>query len=69
MRMQARSWVLGLTLLLCCPPAALRGQSPELRRLADAVDKHYNGLTSLEANFSESFRGGGLARSESGKSG
>ena len=34
--------------------------------LPTGVDKHYNGLASLEAGFSEGFRGGGLARSESG---
>jgi len=67
MRVQSRAWILGLALLLCCLPAMLRAQSPELRRLADAVDKHYNSLTTLEASFRESFRGGGLARSESGK--
>ncbi len=45
----------------CCTPRRL-----DLRRVADGVDKHYNGLASLEAGFSESYRGGGLARSESG---
>ena len=45
---------------------ALHAQTTDLRRVADGVDKHYNGLASLEAGFSESYRGGGLARSESG---
>lgn len=44
----------------------LHAQTPDLRRVADAVDKHYNGLASLEASFSETYHGGGLARSESG---
>jgi len=56
-----------LLLVFFCRPAMLQAQAQELRRLADAVDKHYNGLATLEASFSESFRGGGLARSESGK--
>jgi len=44
----------------------LHAQAPDVRRVADGVDKHYNGLASLEAGFNESYRGGGLARSESG---
>jgi outer membrane lipoprotein carrier protein len=44
----------------------LHAQTPDLRRVADGVDKHYNGLASLEAGFSETYHGGGLARSESG---
>jgi outer membrane lipoprotein carrier protein len=55
------------TLLLLCHLAGAQDRLAELKRLADAVDKHYNSLASLEVNFSESFRGGGLARTESGK--
>ncbi len=44
----------------------LHAQTPDLHRVADGVDKHYNGLASLEASFSETYHGGGLARSESG---
>ena len=44
----------------------LHAQTPDLRRVADGVDKHYNGLASLQAGFSETYRGGGLGRSESG---
>ena len=61
-----RIWGL-LLVLLFCQPARPDAKSPELRRLADAVDKHYNSLNSLQVNFSESFRGAGLARTESGK--
>jgi outer membrane lipoprotein carrier protein len=38
----------------------------DVHKLAEAVDKHYNGLNSLEAQFEEDYRGGGLARTESG---
>ena len=67
MRRQSRAWFWILLLVFFCRPAMLQAQAQELRRLADAVDKHYNGLATLAASFSESFRGGGLARSESGK--
>jgi len=68
MRTPLKTCAWALLLLLCCPPAKPDdAPSPELRRLADGVDKHYNSLTSLQVNFSESFRGGGLARTESGK--
>lgn len=47
---------------------ATSAQTPEERaaQVADAVDKHYNDLKSLKANFVESYRGAGLARTESG---
>jgi len=42
-------------------------QTPsDIRKLADAVDKRYNRLSSLETNFVEVYRGGGMSRSESG---
>jgi outer membrane lipoprotein carrier protein len=34
--------------------------------IADGVDRYYNSLQSLKADFSESYRGAGLQRSESG---
>lgn len=54
----------GLLPCLCC--GWLQAQTLDLHHIADMVDKHYNGLASLETRFSESYRGGGLARSESG---
>jgi len=53
-----------LVLLAGMMPAA--EVSPEVRRLADAVDRRYNTLSSLETNFTETYRGAGVARSESG---
>jgi outer membrane lipoprotein carrier protein len=38
----------------------------DVKALAAAVDGHYNGLASLEANFTEVYRGAGMDRTESG---
>src|SRR6266496_2010792 len=47
--------------------ATLQAQAPiDVHKLADAVDKHYNELKSLQSNFEESYKGGGMARNESG---
>jgi len=54
---------------LCAPLLCgqmLCAQTLDLHRVTEAVDKHYNGLSSLETSFSESYRGGGLERRESG---
>ena len=55
-----------LALLPCLCFGWLHAQTFDLHRVADGVDKHYNGLASLQASFSETYRGGGLGRSESG---
>jgi outer membrane lipoprotein carrier protein len=39
---------------------------PEVRRIARAVDDHYNHLRTLQAEFTESYRGAGRERIESG---
>jgi outer membrane lipoprotein carrier protein len=41
-------------------------QSPNVHAIAQAVDDHYNHLRSLEAEFTEIYRGNGMERSESG---
>ena len=38
----------------------------DVKSLAAAVDAHYNGLQSLETNFTEIYRGAGMDRTESG---
>ena len=53
-------------LLPCLCLGLLHAQTVDLQRVTDGVDRHYNGLSSLEANFTETYRGGGLARTESG---
>ena len=40
--------------------------APDVRVLAAAVDAHYNHLKTLQAEFTELYRGGGMERSESG---
>ena len=65
-------------LLLTILPVAISGQSiqrmagqesapqPDVRQVARAVDEHYNHLRSLQADFSQIFRGSGMNREESG---
>ncbi len=50
------------------PQAALRFDSPQMsaHQLAQAVDEHYNHLRSLQADFTEIYRGAGAEREESG---
>lgn len=38
----------------------------DVRAIADAVDNHYNHLRSLETDFTETYRGNGMDRTESG---
>jgi outer membrane lipoprotein carrier protein len=43
-----------------------RAAAPDLHTLAQAVDQHYNHLRSLQAEFTETYRGAGMDRTESG---
>lgn len=45
---------------------ALPTHAQDIHQLARAVDEHYNHLRSLEADFTEIYRGGGADRVESG---
>jgi outer membrane lipoprotein carrier protein len=38
----------------------------DIHKIADAVDDHYNHLQTLQAQFTETYRGNGMDRSESG---
>ncbi len=61
------SRLLILSALLVCFIVGATAQNPvDVRKLADNVDKHYNGLNSLEAQFSEDYQGNGMHRVESG---
>src|SRR6202049_3323727 len=42
------------------------GVTPDVKTLAAAVDSHYNHLRSLQAEFTEVYRGSGMERTESG---
>ena len=51
-----------LTLLL----AVAANSTPDIRAIAQAVDNHYNHLQTLQAEFTETYRGAGIERTESG---
>jgi len=53
-----------LWLILIAPTAG--AGAPDIHSIAAAVDEHYNHLRTLEANFTEMYRGLGLDRTESG---
>jgi outer membrane lipoprotein carrier protein len=63
MKFALSSLIVLASLLVCAQPSR---KTVDLHQLATSVDKHYNGLNSLETQFSENYRGGGLSRMESG---
>ncbi len=52
--------------LLALLPALAANPTPDVHAIARAVDNHYNHLRTLQAEFSETYRGAGIERSESG---
>ena len=52
--------------LLCFASVTAVAQAPDIHKIADQVDKHYNSMNSLETKFTEIYRGGGMTRNESG---
>jgi outer membrane lipoprotein carrier protein len=52
--------------LLMLVAIAVPAQAEDIRQLARAVDDHYNHLRSLQADFTEIYRGDGAERVESG---
>lgn len=61
-RFPAKSVGVLLLFLLAVPANALEG----IHDLAQAVDAHYNRLHTLKAQFTETYRGSGMERTESG---
>jgi outer membrane lipoprotein carrier protein len=59
------SFLLALLLGAIGLPVA-HAQVGNAQQIADAVDRHYNDLQSLQTQFTESYRGAGLQRQESG---
>ncbi|HEY3928390.1 MAG TPA: outer membrane lipoprotein chaperone LolA [Candidatus Koribacter sp.] len=57
-------WIV-LTLTLLVAPAFCHAQA-DLHKIADAIDHRYNDLRSMQAQFTENYRGNGMDRSESG---
>ena len=65
--MNRRFYYCGLPLCwLLLVAIAIPGQAEDIRQLARAVDDHYNHLRSLQADFTEIYRGEGAERVESG---
>jgi len=64
MQMKIHFRVAAVCLAAVC--AASTGPTPDLKDVAAAVDAHYNHLHSLEAQFTELYRGSGIERTESG---
>jgi outer membrane lipoprotein carrier protein len=53
-------------LLLTLLPAVAASPALDVHNIAQAVDNHYNHLRTLQAEFTETYRGAGIERSESG---
>jgi len=62
-RILLRRAVPGLLLLLCS--LSLVGQT-DVRALASKVDRHYDHMRTFEAQFTETYTGAGMSRTESG---
>jgi outer membrane lipoprotein carrier protein len=57
---------LAAVVLCACAFAASQQPAPSVHDLAQRVDRHYNQLHSLKSQFTESYEGLGVKRSESG---
>lgn len=58
--------LLTLALFFTLSLSAAAAPPPDVKAIADAVDRRYNNLRSLRAEFTEIYRGAGLERTESG---
>jgi outer membrane lipoprotein carrier protein len=58
--------LLFLSLCLTVLAGAYLAHAADVKSIAAAVDDHYNHLRSLEAQFTESYQGSGMTRTESG---
>ena len=63
---QAVCGIVLLAVFPCLPAWGQASPDPRVREIAKTVDQHYNSLRSLQAEFTESYRGMGVARTESG---
>ena len=55
-----------VSLLLALLPAAAANPTLDVHAIAQAVDNRYNHLQTLQAEFTETYRGAGIERTESG---
>lgn len=60
------SKLLLLVMIVCCGGLEMSAAQSDVHAIADSVDNHYNHLRSLEADFTEIYRGNGMERTESG---
>src|SRR5258707_14632262 len=63
-----RVFWLPLAMVLCATVSSLAagGVAVDIKTLTAAIDTHYNHLHSLEAEFTEVYRGSGMERTETG---
>jgi outer membrane lipoprotein carrier protein len=61
-----RGLLVAVLVSLVSVPLAAAEAKQDVRALAAAVDTHYNHLRSLQAEFTETYRGSGMDRNESG---
>ena len=66
MHMRGRFIVLTFAISLISPLRGWAGPAADVQAIAGAVDEHYNHLRSLQAEFTEVYRGSGMERTESG---
>src|SRR3954470_6002791 len=65
--MRVRSVIFGLAALFAMLAITLAQQAaPSVDKVSDDLDRHYNDLRSMRAQFTETYRGAGITRSESG---
>jgi outer membrane lipoprotein carrier protein len=58
--------IIAVSLLLALLPAIAANPSPDVHAIAQAVDDRYNHLRTLQAEFTETYEGAGIERTESG---
>ena len=58
--------IIAVSVLLTLVPAIAAGPAPDVHAIAQAVDDRYNHLRTLQAEFTETYEGAGIERSESG---
>ena len=59
-------WSTSLALILICAGSCSILEAQGVKEIAAAVDQHYNELRSLQADFTEIYKGAGIERTESG---
>jgi outer membrane lipoprotein carrier protein len=58
--------IIAISFLLTLLPAVAANPGPDVHAIAQAVDDRYNHLRTLQAEFTETYEGAGIERTESG---